>query len=119
MTPTAIDPLMLPIPEQKLYYANRRIATLQAAIAQTVPPAPLSGALSMRYEHPGLGWLTVHYTISEEEGATVLATYVYSVDICERLDEGELATISDACAKAYEQACSESNLDFEIERRYG
>jgi hypothetical protein len=41
------------------------------------------------------------------------------VDICERLDEGELATIASACAKAYEQACSESNLDFEIERRYG
>lgn len=119
MTLSAIDPLMLPIHEQKLYYANRRIAALQAAIAQTVPPAPLSGAFSMRYEHPSLGWLTVHYTISEEEGATVLATYVYSVDICERLDEGEIATISDACAKAYEQACSESNLDFEIERRYG
>lgn len=73
----------------------------------------------MRYEHPGLGWLTVHYTVSEEEGATVLAAYVYSVDICERLNEGELAAISDACAKAYEQACSERNLEFAIERRYG
>ena len=115
----SIDVMTMPLSEQKLYYANRRIATLQAAIAQTVPPAPLSGAFSMRYEHPSLGWLTVHYTISEEEGATVLATYVYSVDICERLDEGELATIASACAKAYEQACCESNLDFEIERRYG
>ena len=62
MTLSAIDPLMLPIPEQKLYYANRRIATLQAAIAQTVPPAPLSGAFSMRYEHPSLGWLTAGKT---------------------------------------------------------
>lgn len=113
-----IEVLKLPLHEQRLHYANQRIEALKAFAATVMAPAAPSGAITVRYWHKTLGELNVHYKPDAEDWA-VLAVYLFSRDIADRLTEGELDHITLSCALTYEQACAESNLDFQIERRYG
>jgi hypothetical protein len=113
-----IDVLKQPLHEQRLHYANQRIEALKAFAATVMPPPTPVGAMAVHYVHETLGSLTAHYK-PDPEDPQVLAVYLFSRDIINRLTECELGHIALSCAMTYERACAESNLDFQIERKYG
>lgn len=115
---TGLEVLKLPLPDQRLHYANQRIEALKAFAATVIAPAAPIGAITVRYWHKTLGELNVHYK-PDAEDPSVLAVYLFSRDIADRLTEGELDHITLVCAMTYERACAENNLDHLIERRYG